>query len=345
MGKLKDKISSKLIISLSIIFIIGLTVALWLNHVLLSSNTRFEESEKFIYIRKNADVSNWITTSDAQFIDNHSTFQTVASLKKFSSIKPGRYKIKRGMSNIAIVNLLRSGAQEPVNLRIDNVHDFEELAGKLGKHLMMDSTSFMRAFADDSTSASYGFDHSTFACMITPDTYDFFWTMSPDEFLARMKKIYDRYWTQEKRERAAVIGLTPNQAIILGSIVKAETAKKDEAPKIAGLYLNRLKIGMALQSDPTAVFGRKTHSQRIYLSDLRNDSPYNTYLHTGLPPGPIDFVEHIYIDAVLHSEKNNYLYMCAQPGGTGYHNFAVSLEQHNIYRSAYTNWLEKKGIR
>ena len=132
---------------------------------------------------------------------------------------------------------------------------------------------------------------------------------------------------------------------ILQPIVKAETAKNDEAPKIAGLYQNRLRIGMALQSDPTAVFVRQQHVQRVSYSDLQNDSPYNTYLHTGLPPGPIDFTENIYLDAVLNPAKHEFIFMCAQPGGTGYHNFSRTLDQHNVYRREYTRWLESKGIR
>ena len=332
-------------ISLIILMSAMIAIGLWSYRLLLSSNTQFDEPAKVIHIRKNTLLESWLATVDASFIKDPSSFSTVATLKKFKSMKPGRYRIKKGMSNRELINLLRSGNQEPISLRIDDVHNIEELSAKLGKYLMTDSLSFMTAFTNDSMCVAFGFDTESIACLIAPNTYDFYWTMTPDEFLQKMKNKYDRYWTSEKKEQAASIGLTPTQVIILGSIVKAETAKKEEATKIAGLYLNRLRIGMALQSDPTAVFGRKTHSQRVYLNDLRTDTPCNTYLHTGLPPGPIDFVEDIYTDAVLDSDKNNYLYMCAQPGGSGYHNFSSTLDQHNVYRRAYTMWLEKNGIR
>lgn len=298
-----------------------------------------------IFIRNTSEIETWSESSQANFLDNSDSFLRVASLKKCKKVRPGRYRITKGMSNRAIINMLRSGAQEAINLRIDDVHDLSQLSAKLGKNLMCDSLQFMQAFSNDSISESFGFNSYTLPCLIIPNTYDFFWTMTPADFFTRMKKVYDNYWTEEKKQIASSIGLTPNDVGTLASIVKAETAKTEEAPKIAGLYLNRLRIGMALQSDPTAVFGNKIHSQRVYLSDLKNDSPYNTYLHAGLPPGPIDFSETIYLDAVLHSDKHGYLYMCAQPMKTGYHNFSKTLDQHNQYRREYTKWLEKIGVR
>lgn len=309
------------------------------------ANTNFEEKSKIIKIRQFTSLANWLSTDDAAILKDAASFEHAASIKKFTQLKPGRYRILRSMNNNGIINMLRSGNQEAINLRIDDVHDMPGLAGKLGKNLMYDSTAFMYAFNNDSICESFGCNTYTLATLISPNTYDFFWTMSPDEFLKRMKKIHDTYWTGENTEKATSLGLTTTEATILASIVKAETAKNDEAPKIAGLYYNRLKIGMALQSDPTAVFGRQQHVQRVSYSDLQNDSPYNTYLHTGLPPGPIDFTENIYLDAVLNPSKHEFIFMCAQPGATGYHNFSRTLDQHNVYRREYTRWLESKGIR
>lgn len=314
--------------------------------MIFSSNTRFEEKSYVLFIHEQSDLETWMQSEDfTKIVSNVSSFQFTAKIKKVKAIKPGRYRIKSGMNNSAMLNMLRSGNQEALSIRTDDVEDIYSLAGKLGKKMKADSLDFIRVFTDEAKISAFGFNTFTLPCMLFPNTYEFFWTMSPDDFLVKMKKLHDEYWTQAKRDQAASIGLTPIEIGILASIVKAETAKKDEAPYIAGLYLNRLRIGMALQSDPTAVFGRKVHAERVYLSDLRTESPYNTYLIKGLPPGPINFPETIYLDAVLNPVKHTHIYMCAQPGGTGYHNFSRTLEQHNVYRNEYTSWLEKNGVR
>jgi UPF0755 protein len=314
--------------------------------MIFSSNTHFEEKSYVLFIHETSDLETWMQSEDfKKIVSNVSSFQFTAKLKKVKTIKPGRYRIKSGMHNSAMLNMLRSGNQEALSIRTDDVEDIYSLAGKLGKKMKADSLDFIQAFTDEAKISAYGFNTYTLPCMLFPNTYEFFWTMSPEDFLAKMKKLYDEYWTQAKKDKAAAIGLTPIETGILASIVKAETAKKDEAPYIAGLYLNRLRIGMALQSDPTAVFGRKVHAERVYLSDLKTESPYNTYLIKGLPPGPINFPEIIYLDAVLNAVNHTHIYMCAQPGGTGYHNFSRTLEQHNVYRNEYTSWLEKNGVR
>lgn len=331
-------------IVLILVLAVGLIMATIGYSFLYSGNTTFEEKERIIYIHHEENLDEWLNSTASDFIDNKSSFSAVSQIKKFSKLKPGRYKIKHGAGNNTMINLLRSGNQSPLTIRIDDTHRLDELAGKLGKNLRLDSVAFMMYFTSERIHEKYGLNYLTLPSLIIPDTYEFFWTMTPEEFLEKMKKLHDNYWTEENLALARTKGMTPTSVAILASIVKAETAKRQEAPKIAGLYLNRLGMGMALQSDPTAVFGSEQHVARVTGEHLNNDSPYNTYKFTGLPPGPIDFCETIYLDAVLRAEKHNYIFMCAQPGNTGFHNFSRTLDQHNVYRREYLDWLDSKGI-
>jgi UPF0755 protein len=278
-------------------------------------------------------------------LSSTTSWSLAARLKRLHEIKPGRYCLKQGMTANEMIREFRSGGQPTLTLRIDDVTSLEELAGKLGSHLLRDSLYFMEQFSNDSLLKSLEINPTNVSCYIRPNTYDFYWNMTAETFLQRMKKEYDRIWTSNRNDQAQQLSITPCEAVILASIVKAETSVKDEAPRIAGLYLNRLRQEIPLQSDPTTLFGKRTGAKRVYASDLENDSPYNTYKIKGLPPGPINFPEDIYIDAVLKAEKNAYIYMCAEPGGTGRHRFTASYAEHENNRRAYINWLNKAGIR
>jgi UPF0755 protein len=179
------------------------------------------------------------------------------------------------------------------------------------------------------------------------DTYEMYWTSSPENFFSRLNILYDDFWTAEQDTLAAHIGLNEHQVYVLASIVRGETSNKDEAPQIAGLYLNRLKQDMLLQSDPTVLFGINTKEkrQRVRLDDLKFDSPYNTYLYKGLPPASIHIVEKTYIDAVLNAASHEYIFMCAQPGGTGKHNFAVTYAEHQQFARSYQQYLDSLDIQ
>ncbi len=273
------------------------------------------------------------------------SWRFAARLKNQLQVKPGRYCLREGMSNNEIIKEFRSGGAATLSVRIDDVSSLEELAGKLGRYFLRDSTSFMQGFTNDSLVRAVGFDPQFLATGIRPNTYEFYWNMGTEAFLKKMKNESTRMWTTERMAQANEISMSTEEVVILASIVKAETSATEEAPRIAGLYINRLRTGMPLQSDPTALFGRRKLAQRVYLSDLQNDSPYNTYKIQGLPPGPINFPETVYIDAVLTAEKNNYIFMCAEPGGTGRHRFARSLSEHERNRSEYVRWLNKSGIQ
>lgn len=324
-----------------------LGVGYWSYGKLFESNTAFEEKSRIAFVYEPIDMASWLLLEENQKVFKEpETLLRTASLKKLQTLKPGRYLISRGMNSSAIVNMLRAGIQEPLNIRTDNVTTLESLAAKMGKSLRSDSAEFIQALRDPEQCAAYGFNPVTVACMIMPNTYQFYWTMTPNEFLKKMNAIHEEFWSPSNIEKAKSLNLTKTEVCILASIVKAETAKTQEAPKIARLYLNRLRINMPLQSDPTAKFGtRPRNTGRDYFGDFDKTSPYNTYEIKGLPPGPINFPEKIYLEAVLNPENHSYLYMCAQPGGTGLHNFAKTLDQHNIYSRQYHQWLNQQGIR
>ncbi len=274
-------------------------------------------------------------------------FKWVAKKKSFTdSVKTGRYLIKKGMNTNQIVNMLKAGLQTPLNVTFNNVRTKEDLAGKVSKYLQADSISILQLFSDESQAMKYGFTRETYSCMFIPDTYEFYWTTTAREFEERMKREYDRFWNDERRNKADAISLSPVEVTTLASIVQAETAKKEELSRIAGLYLNRLKRGQYLQADPTVKFAVGDFSlKRILFVHLETDSPYNTYKHAGLPPGPINFPETSAIDAVLNPEKHSYYYMCAREDFSGYHNFASTLSEHNRNAAKYRAALDRNKIK
>lgn len=279
-------------------------------------------------------------------LNSYKAFKWVAKRKNYpSAMKPGRYKFTKGMNTNQVVNILRSGLQTPVEVTFNNVYFKEELAGKVSKYIQADSMSILSLFSDNEQIEKFGFTPESYSAMFIPNTYEFYWTTSAEEFASRMKKEYDRFWTPERLQKAETMNLTPVEVSILASIVQSETAKKDEMPEIAGLYYNRLKKGIPLQADPTVKYAVGDSSlKRILNSHLGIDSPYNTYKYKGLPPGPINFPETVSIDAVLNYEKSNYLYMCAREDFSGYHNFSSTLAEHNRNAAKYRAALDAEKI-
>jgi UPF0755 protein len=272
-------------------------------------------------------------------------FKLACAIKRFSKVKPGNYRFTAGMSNTEIIHHLRSGGIPVVSVRLDSATDIYGLAAVLGASMRYDSTEFITQFLDPFLLDSLQTDSFNVSGLILPNTYEFYWNMSPRAFIQRMMKEQTSFWTSDRKLNAQALGLSEKDVVILASIVKAETATLEEANMIAGLYLNRLRIGMPMQSDPTAIFGTRKNAQRVYLSDIQSDNPYNTYKFKGLPPGPINLPEAAYIEAVLEASTHRYIYMCAQPGGTGKHNFAVSLSDHENNRRAYIRWLNSRSIQ
>jgi len=277
---------------------------------------------------------------------DYRAFKWVSKRKKYEkSIRPGNYSFSAGMTTNQIVNMLKSGAQKPVVVTFNNVRTFEQLAALVSKYIEPDSVTMLQKLKDPSVATHYGFTEQTFPCMFIPNSYEFYWTTTPDQFTDRMAAEYKRFWNETRKKEAGEKGLTPEQVITLASIVQEETAKNDEKPIVAGVYLNRLKQGMLLQADPTVKFAVCDFTIRRVLNEhLLTDSPYNTYKYAGLPPGPIDFPEISSIEAVLNAEKHNYLYMCAREDFSGYHNFSATLSGHNRNARKYQAALNKNKI-
>ncbi|SDD39048.1 endolytic transglycosylase MltG [Williamwhitmania taraxaci] len=279
-------------------------------------------------------------------IINRSSFEWLAKKRNYNQrIFPGRYKITNGMSNNRLVEILRTGTQSPVKLVFNPMRGKDRFAGLVGRQLEADSIALLNLLNDPNVAAKYGFSLEAFPSMFVPNTYEFFWNTSTEKFLDRMKREYDIFWTDARKAKAASLGLTPAEVVALASIVEEETVKSSEKPRIAGVYLNRIKKGMLLQADPTVKFAVGDFTlRRILNKHLSADSPYNTYKYAGIPPGPINFPSTSTVNAVLNAEKHSYIYFCAREDFSGYSNFASTLAQHNRNATAYRNALSRKGI-
>jgi len=263
-----------------------------------------------------------------------------------NTFEAGHYTLEPGMSVIRIVRMLKLGLQTPVRVTINNVKIPAQLAGKLARQLDADSTAFADAFASEELAREAGFDSVTLFSMFLPDTYEFYWTVSPEDFVRRMRKEYDRFWTEERDAKRRRSGLSRMEVMTLASIVYEETRKTDEMPRIAGVYINRLKKGIPLQADPTVKYALQDFGlRRILYKHLKYESPYNTYLHRGLPPSPICMPGRNAIEAVLDYEEHDYIFFCARPTFDGYHNFARTLAEHNANARAYSAELNRRKIK
>jgi UPF0755 protein len=309
--------------------------------------TSFNEEYRYLYIPTGAAFSEVCDSLlQLEAVSDTSGISWLAAKKNYiERVKPGKYRINKGSNLNSIINLLRSGNQEPVNVTFNQVRTPEELAGILSKTLEADSLSFIEVFTDEGLANAHGFTQDQFRLLFMPNTYEFFWNTDAMAFVDRMKKEYEKFWTEERKEKAATLGLNLNEVGILASVVKAETSKLDEAPEIAGVYLNRLRINMPLQADPTLIYAtRDFDARRVKQGHIDYDSPYNTYKYAGLPPGPINYPEYMYIDAVLNARKNNFLYFCAKADMSGYHAFARTYEQHLVNAQSYRKVLNEMGI-
>ena len=260
-----------------------------------------------------------------------SSFNWTAIKKNYpEKVRPGRYLLRDRMSNNDLVNMLRAGMQEPVRVTFNNMRTLEFLAGRLAAQLEPDSAAFITAFRNADIQQKYGLDQATFPCLFIPNTYEFYWTTTPESFIDRMATEYERFWTNNRVRKAEKAGLTRQEVITLASIVQQETHKTDEKPKVAGVYINRLHMGMKLDADPTVIFAVGDFTiRRVLKKHYQIDSPYNTYKNKGLPPGPICMPDISTIDAVLNYEKHKYLYFCLKPDFSGYHTFARTLKEQN----------------
>lgn len=267
-------------------------------------------------------------------------------LVRKGDVRAGRYEIQVGESAFTVWRRLRSGLQSPLRIYIKPQRSPEHLARFLGEVLAYDSAAWAASFASYPWD-SIGLSKYTWIGIFLPDVYELYWTISPERLIQRFYEAYNRFWTEERRKKAEAIGLTPMEVITLASIVEHETYRSSEKPLIAGVYLNRLRLGMPLQADPTVIFAtRQFEAMRVTSRMLEVDSPYNTYRRRGLPPGPIGTPSIESIEAVLNYTPSEYLYFCARPDGSGYHDFSKSYPEHlakaKAYQKALNRWLAQK---
>jgi UPF0755 protein len=282
-------------------------------------------------------------------IDNPEKFKKYAELRnlKNTTVEPGRYKINSKSTLHELVNDLRKGnGEQEVRITLNNTRTLEDIANKITENIEVTSFDFFLLLTKKETQEKYGFNSETIRTLFIPNTYNVWWDISKEELLARMAKEYKRFWNPERLAKAKKINLSQSEVSTLASIVYSETKKVDEAPKVAGVYVNRLKSGMLLQADPTLVFALGDFSIRRVLNKHKEiDSPYNTYKNTGLPPAPIITPPISYLDAVLNYTKHDYIFFCAKPDYSGYHAFAKTNGQHIVNARKYYAFLNKEGIR
>ncbi len=278
-------------------------------------------------------------------IDNEKTFLRAARfLKLRDSFRPGLYRFKKGMGNKAIVRTLQKGWQQPLRLVIPGYfRNLDRFAEFLSEQLEADPDAFKSVLNDPDEAARFGFTSATFIGMFIPNTYEVWWTVTPEDFIDRMHTEYEKFWSGERDAKALAIGLTRQQVSTLASIVIEETKYEPEMPRVAGVYMNRLHKDMPLQADPTVLFAAGDPSiKRVLNKHLEIDSPYNTYKYNGLPPGPITMPPVSAIDAVLNYERHDYLYFCANASFDGRHAFAKTLAAHNENARRYQQALSRQ---
>ncbi len=341
----------KIISIVAVAFISGLLIygGIVTNQI-FSKNTKFSENERYLYVPTGATYED-VREIISPFIANMNRFEMVASTRSYSeNIKPGRFLFTRGMNSFELVRALRSNV--PVKLAFNNQERLENLAGRVGSQIEADSLSLMTSFRDSIFLKENGFTDQNILAMFIPNTYEVYWDISAEKFRDKMIKEYRNFWNKERTEKATKQGLTPIEATILASIVHKESVKKDERPRIAGVYLNRMKQGIPLQADPTVIYAIKKKSndfdqviKRVFYNDLTMTSQYNTYVNIGLPPGPIAMPDITALEAVLNPEKNNFIYFCASVEHFGYHEFAATLAEHSVNAKKYSDWINSQGVK
>ena len=341
----------KLLVIISIIgVLIGTYFISSFYQIFFLSNTSFSNEASYVFIDRD-DTIDSLEIQLLPLLKSVDRFLLAAEKKGYTSrLRPGKYKLVPDMGNNDLINVLRSQRQT-VSVVFNNQERLEDLTIRLADQLEPETSDFLNAFYDIEFLKANGFTTENALSMYLPNSYNAFWDTTPENFRELMLKSYKRFWNNDRIEKAKKIGLTPNEVYILASIVHKESVKKDEQPKIAGLYLNRLRKGMKLQADPTVIFALKRASdnfkqqiKRVLYKDLRLNSPYNTYKINGLTPGPIAMPDLSAIEAVLNPDQHDYLYFVVSPSNPGYHLFAKNLAQHNKNKKEYVSWINKLKI-
>jgi UPF0755 protein len=315
--------------------------------IIFSSGVIPGKERTIIYIPTGSSYNDVKDSLNADFtVKNWKMLDLIAKKKNYPRlIKPGKYVIDKSLSYTALINLLRSGKQTPVNITFSNKRTVNEIAGKIGAQIEADSARIIAFFNDPENYRTDGFTRENVISVFIPNTYKLFWNTSPGGLYSRMLKEYRKFWNEERLGKAREKNLKESEVAILASIIDDEVIKADEKPRIAGVYLNRLKRGIPLQACPTIKFALNDFTiTRVLNKHLQVDSPYNTYRHNGFPPGPIGCPTIEGLDAVLNAEKHEYLFFAAKADFSGYHNFSRTLAEHNRYAALYQKELDKRKI-
>ena len=317
---------------------------------IFSGNTKFAEKEVYVYVPTDSNYEQ-VKQILEPYVKDISRFEMVAGKTSYpENVKAGRFLLKNGMNSYELVKAMKFN--DHVSLAFNNQERLENFAGRVGSQIEPDSLELLNTFKDTVFLKENGFNEENVLVMFIPNTYEIYWNTSAVKFRDKMIKEYNNFWNKERTAKAAAQGLTPIQATILASIVHKESVKKDERPRIAGVYLNRLKLEMPLQADPTVIFAMKKKAddfnqviKRVFYNDLIMRHPYNTYVNIGLPPGPIAMPDITALEAVLNPEKHNYIYFCASVDRFGYHEFAATLPEHNKNAEKYSKWINSQGVQ
>lgn len=345
----KQKRSKKAILLTTLIVTVLLLAGagFWFYRLLYAPDYAVKETV-YIYINEEKNFDDLCRQLvDSVNCSNIQNFRKLADILKYpENMKTGRYAVDPGVNNLDLLNILRRGQQTAIRITFNNVRLKKDLAERLAEQLMIADKDMLALIDNEEFCRSLGFTSETIPVMFLPNTYEVYWNISAENLIKRMKREYDNFWTDKRKEKAKAIDLTPIEVSILASIVEEETAVADEYPIVSGLYLNRLSRGIPLQADPTVKFAVGDFSlRRILNKHLEVESPYNTYKHTGLPPGPLRIPSIKGLDGVLNHMKHNYLYMCAKEDFSGRHNFAKTLAEHNRNANQYRAALNRLNIR
>lgn len=325
-----------------------ITFSYYFYQVFFTANVETKGRPTYVLVRRGQPAKAVLDSIDATgAIVDKLSLRFVAKVMKYEQlVKPGRYELKEGYTNRQLINDLRTGRQSPLKLTFQNIRLREDLARKLSQAIDTRPGQFDSLLSSPSYTKSLGFDTTTILSMFIPNTYELYWNTSADNLMQRMKKEYGKFWTPARDARREKLGLSRAEVSTLASIVEAEQQQHaDERPRVAGVYLNRIRRGMKLQADPTVVYANRDFTiKRVLNVHLTKDSPYNTYKYAGLPPGPINLPSIASIDAVLNPESHAYLYFCAKEDFSGYHAFARNEQEHLVNARRYQAALTRSGI-
>ena len=342
---MEKKTKKKLIIVILGIILFGIAGVAHIYYYFFAPPFQIKETA-YIYIDRDDEVDSvYHKIAEAGNPKQMHGFESLVRYQGYT-LKTGRYAIKPTDNMRYLHRRLSMGYQTPIKLTIGSVRTLDRMARNVSRQLMIDSTEVATLLNDTAYIREIGYTKETLPALFIPNTYEVYWDMSAEDFMARMQKEHKAYWNEKRMKQAEAIGLTPIEVATLASIVEEETANQAEKPMVAGLYINRLKKGMLLQADPTVKFSLQEFGlKRILFKHLEVDSPYNTYKYAGLPPGPIRVPSYQGLESVLNYTKHNYIYMCAKEDFSGTHNFAVTSAQHAANARKYQQALNRKGIR